>query len=127
MTDYGETATGYRGKTYAEALDGLKARLRSKISEALTLDENDWLGNAVAIWAEVENLIWEALEIARNQFDPDNAEGQGAVALAALTGTFRRDPTKGSVTVSLGLDASNTYQPGDLVAHVVGQPDNRWV
>ena len=127
MTDYGETATGFRGKTYDEALSELKARFRARISEELTLDEYDWLGNVVAICADREQLVWEALEVARNQFDPDNAEGNLAIGLAALTGTRRKDATKGTVTCSLTLDASKTFAPGALVAHVDGQPDNRWV
>lgn len=127
MTVYGETSTGFRGKTFAEAGADLRARLRARISQDLTLDAKDWLGNAVDIWADIEALLWEALEVARNQFDPDNAEGQLAVALAALTGTKRRQPTKGSVLCTLGLDAGRTFASGELVAHVEGQPDNRWV
>lgn len=127
MTDYGETATGFRGKTYDEALAELKARFRARISEELTLDEYDWLGNVVAICADREQLVWEALEVARNQFDPDNAEGSLAIGLAALTGTRRRDATKGTVLCTLGLEANKTFLPGTLVASVEGQPDNRWV
>lgn len=127
MTAYGETSTGFRGKTYDEALSELKARFRSRISEELTLDEYDWLGNVVAICADREQLVWEALEVARNQFDPDNAEGNLAIGIAAITGTRRKDATKGTVTCSLTLDANKTFAPGALVAHVEGQPDNRWV
>ena len=127
MTQYGETSTGFRGKTFAEAGADLRARLRARISQDLTLDAKDWLGNAVDVWADIEALIWEALEVARNQFDPDNAEGQLAVSLAALTGTKRRQPTKGSVLCTLGLDTGRTFAPGELVAHVEGQPENRWV
>lgn len=127
MTDYGETSAGFRGKTFAEAGADLRTRLRSKISESLTLDEKDWLGNAVDAHADIEALVWEALEVARNAFDPDNAEGASAVALASLTGTFRKQPTKGTVLCGLTLAASKTFAPGALVAHVVGQPDNRWV
>jgi uncharacterized phage protein gp47/JayE len=127
VTDYGETSTGFRSKSYDEASEELKARLRARIDPGLTLDDKDWLGNAVAIFADREALIWEALEVARNQFDPDNAEGAGAVALAALTGTVRRQATRGLVTCTLNLDASKTFAPGTLVAHVTGQPDNRWV
>lgn len=127
MTDYGETPTGWRGKTFAEAADELRARMRARISEALTLDEKDWLGNAVDIWGDIESQIWDALEVVRNAFDPDNAEGPAAIALAALTGTKQRPPTKGTVLCTVNLDASKTFLPGDLVAHVEGQPDNRWV
>ncbi len=127
MTDYGETPTGWRGKTFAEAAAELRARMRARISEALTLDEKDWLGNAVDIWGDIESQIWDAMEVVRNAFDPDNAEGPAAIALAALTGTKQRLPTKGTVPCTVNLDASKTFAPGDLVAHVEGQPDNRWV
>ncbi len=124
---YGETLTGFRAKTFAEAQAEIRQKLRARISSQLTLDEKDWLGNVVDIYADREALLWEAIEVARNQFDPDNAEGQPAIGLAALTGTKRRQPTKGIVLCTLGLDASKTFAPGALVGSVEGQPTNRWV
>ena len=82
MTDYGETTTGFRGKTFDETGADIRARMRALIDQNLTLDDKDPLGNIVDVFSDELALAWEALEVARNQFDPDNAEGQGAVALA---------------------------------------------
>lgn len=127
MTDYGELSTGFRAKLFDEIGTDVRARLRARIDENLTLDDKDPFGSFVDVVSDELNLVWEALEVARNQFDRDNAEGQGAVALAALTGTVRRQPTKGTAICTVNLDASKTFAPGALVAHVSGEPDNRWV
>lgn len=127
MTDYGETTTGYRGKTFDETGADIRTQMRALVDSNLTLDDKDPLGNIVDVFTDELALAWEALEVARNQFDPNNAEGQGAIALASLTGTLREQPTKGIVVCTVFLDASKTFAPGALVAHVAGQPDNRWV
>src|SRR4029453_12170839 len=35
--------------------------------------------------------------------------------------------TKGLVTATVDLDASQSYAPGDLAAHVSDEPTNRWL
>jgi uncharacterized phage protein gp47/JayE len=127
MTDYGETSTGFRSKTFDETGADIRARMRALIDQNLTLDDKDPLGNIVDVCSDELALAWEALEVGRNQFDPDNAEGPGAVALASVTGTKRRLPTKGTAICSVNLGASKTFLPGTMVAHVSGEPDNRWV
>jgi uncharacterized phage protein gp47/JayE len=126
LTDYGETATGFRRKTFPEIQSSIKARLRGRIDARLALDDLDWVGNAVDVFSDELDLAWQALEVARNGFDPANAEGALMVALAALTGTRRNAPTFGLCPCTLGLLAGKTFAPGDLVAHVEGDPTNRW-
>ncbi len=127
MPTYGETETGFRRKTFVEIRESMKSRLRSRVDERLTLDGKDPFGDLIESAADEISKAWETLEVARNGFDPANAEGQLMVSLAELTGTKRRDPKVGSVAVTLGLEASKTYAPGELVAHVIDEPDNRWV
>jgi len=126
VTDYGETPTGFRRKTFPEIQESIKGKLRARIDPRLTLDELDWVGNAVDVFSDELDLGWQALEVARNGFDPANAEGALMIALAALTGTKRRGPTFGVVSVTLGLAANKTFAPGTLIAHVNGDPTNRW-
>jgi len=127
LTIYGETETGFRRKTFDEVRDSIATKLRKRVDERLTLDELDWVGNLVDVVSDELDLAWQALEVARNGFDPANAEASLMVALAALTGTKRLEPSFGLAPVTLGLAASKTFQPGDLVAHVQGDPTNRWV
>lgn len=126
MTTYGETETGFRRKTFPEIQASIKEKLRKRIDTRLALDELDWVGNAVDVFSDELDLAWQGLEVARNGFDPANAEGALMVALAALTGTRRNDPTFGVCAVTLGLAASKTFPVGDLVASVQGDPTNRW-
>lgn len=126
MTTYGETETGFRRKTHAECGASIREKMRKRIDTRLALDELDWVGNTVDVFSDELDLAWQALEVARNGFDPANAEGSLMVALAALTGTKRNEPTFGLCGVTLGLAASKTFVAGDLVAHVTGDPTNRW-
>lgn len=127
MSVYGETETGWRGKTYAEIRESLRSKLRGVVHEDLTLDELDWLGNLVDGDSDELALAWEALGTVRNAFDPHNAEGQLMVALAALTGTNQRAATKGVAEGCLvTLEPNKSFAIGALVAHVQGDPTNRW-
>jgi uncharacterized phage protein gp47/JayE len=127
LTTYGESATGFRRKTHTEIGDSIREKMRKRIDTRLALDELDWVGNTVDTFSDELDLAWQALEVARNGFDPANAEASLMVALAALTGTQRGQPTFGLCLCTLGLGAAKTFAPGALVANVTGDPTNRWV
>jgi uncharacterized phage protein gp47/JayE len=126
VTDYGETETGFRRKTFPEIQASIKEKLRKRIDKRLSLDDLDWLGNAVDVFSDELDLAWQALEVARNGFDPANAEGALMINLAGVTGTRQRQATYGLCPVTLGLAPAKSFPPGDLVAHVWGDPTNRW-
>lgn len=125
---YGELETGFRRKTYAEIRGDVTSKLRRLVSEDLTLDELDWVGNLVDVFSDELSLAWEALEVARNQQDPDNAEGSMAVAAAALTGTYWRAASYGTAhDCVVTLAPNKAFAAGELVASVSGDPTNRWL
>jgi uncharacterized phage protein gp47/JayE len=123
----GITATGYQRRTLDEILISIQDRLRSGISLKLDLSERAVLGNTSNIDADQIDQLEQLIEEAYNAFDPDNASDDRFVALSLLTGVPRRGAQKGRVTVTLNLDASQSYAPGDLAAHVVDEPTNRWL
>ncbi len=120
-------STGFEPQTQAEIVEAVEAELRSKISAKLDLSERTVLGNVVQILcarlASHQDLFVEAY----NAFDPDAASDDRLRALAILTGVPPRGATKGLVTATLDLDASLSFAAGDLVAHVVDEPENRWL
>ncbi len=119
-------STGFTPRTLADVVEALQDSLRSRISDKLDLSERTVLGNVVQIFADhlvqAEGLLSESY----SAFDPDAASDDRLVALALLTGVPRRGATTGLVTVTLNLDASQSYAAGDLVAHVTNEADNRW-
>ena len=121
------TATGFSPRTLAEIVELLEAELRDRISPKLDLSERTVLGNVVQIlaaeFADLEQLAQESY----NAFDPDSASDDRLRGLAILTGVPPRSATKGLVTATVNLDASLSFAAGDLVAHVVDEPENRWV
>lgn len=127
MTIYGETETGFRRKTFDEITGDIREKMRKRIDTRLALDSLDWVGNTVDTFGDELDLAWQALEVARNGFDPANAEGALMVALAALTGTKRNDPSKGLVNATLELAANKTFTALSMIAHVTGDPANRWL
>lgn len=90
-------------------------------------DAESVIGNINNIFADRIALAYEVLEEAYNGLDPENATDDRLVALALLTGTERRGPTKGVVTVTCTLAASKTYGESELAVHVLDDPENRWV
>lgn len=126
-TIYGETETGFRRKTFDEIGAHIREKMRKRIDTRLALDSLDWVGNTVDVFSDELDLGWQALEVARNGFDPANAEGALMVALAALTGTRRNDPTTGLCACTLELEADKTFAAETMIGHVRGDPTNRWV
>jgi hypothetical protein len=49
-----------------------------------------------------------------------------AAGASDLIGASPGPPTRGLVTVTLGLLDAQSFAPGTLVAHVIGEPLNRW-
>ena len=122
------TQTGFTPRSLAEIVETLEDSLRARISDKLDLSERTVAGNLVQIFADhlaqVEQLVAEAYDA----FDPTAASDDRLVALALLTGVPRRGATKGLVTATLNLSAAFTgAAPGDLVAHVTNEANNRWV
>lgn len=119
--------TGFSPRTLAEIVELIEGELRDRISPKLDLSERTVLGNVVQILAAEFDSLEQLAQEAYNAFDPDSASDDRLRALAILTGVPPRGATKGLVTVTLDLDASLSFAAGDLVAHVVDEPENRWV
>jgi uncharacterized phage protein gp47/JayE len=121
------TATGYARRTLDVVLVQLQSYLRDKVSLKLDLSERTVLGNWSNLAADHIDQLEQLLEECYNAWDPDNASDDRFVALSLLSGVPRRGETHGLVTVTLDLDASQSYAPGDLAAHVIDEPGNRWI
>lgn len=121
------TATGYQRRTLDVILERVQTFLRDKISAKLDLSEKTVLGNSSNIDAVAVDELEQLVEEAYNAFDPDNASDDRLVALALLNGVTRRGASKGLVTATITLASSQSYAPGDLAAHVVDEPTNRWL
>ncbi len=121
------TDTGFSRPIQPELAESIATDQRSNISSQLDLSESTVLGNVNNIVADRLALAYEILEEAYNGMDPDNATGDRLVALALLTGTERRGPQEGSVTITATLEGSLVFSPGELVVHAEDDPENRWV
>lgn len=121
------TATGYSRRTLDTVLTSIQGFLRDKISLKLDLTERAVLGNWSNLAADHIDQLEQLVEESYHAFDPDNASNDRFVALALLSGVPRRGETTGLVTVTLDLDAAQSYAPGDLAAHVEDEPGNRWL
>lgn len=123
---FGMTTVGFVRKTFAEAFSVVTTRLKQTIDSRLVLDETTPLGNVTTTLLDQVAELWELAEEAYYAFDPDNAVGQQMVSLAALTGTYRRAATVGTVYATVNLAPNRDYAPGTLVAHEDSNPENRW-
>jgi uncharacterized phage protein gp47/JayE len=124
----GITTTGFQRKILDEILTDIATQQRARISSSLDVSERTVVGNLNAIFADHISQAWEVLEEAYSAFDPDNASDDRLVALALLSGVERQDAQTGLVTATVVTGAAFTgAAAGGLVAHVVDEPENRWV
>lgn len=122
----GLTTDGFQRATMEDLVDETTSELRGAISAQLDLSESTVIGNINTILCDKLAQAWEVLEEAVAGLDPEIATEARLVSLALLTGVKRRPPQKGLVTCTIALDAAQSYGPGDLVAHVLDDPDNLW-
>jgi uncharacterized phage protein gp47/JayE len=115
------------------AIDDLQTRrarkvaaLRAGISSVLDVSADTPIGQLVDISNEHDQQLAELLQEIYSAFDPEQATNQSLDALCSITGTYRREATKGTVTLKLNLDAATTVSSGSQAA-VSGDPDNIWV
>jgi len=125
---YGLLTTGFVEKPLATIMAELEAAQRA--SPALG---DDWdtstespTGQLNGTFAAQLASAWEAVGVVYRSRDPRFGSFAGLDAVCSLTGTERRAASKGTVTLSVTLNAGVTL-PAGSIAHVAGQPSNRWV
>jgi uncharacterized phage protein gp47/JayE len=124
----GLEATGWVAKTAAQFAADIEAELRASSAFGPEVDTSgeSILGQLIGVVATQLASVHEAAGVVYNSRDPRAASFAGLDAVCSLTGTARRAATKGSVTLSVTLNAGVTL-PAGAIAHVAGQPSNRWV
>lgn len=103
----------------------LKEDLRGKVSANIDLEPDSPNGQVVTIFARQLATLWELAAAVYGARDPNQATGRSLTALAALTGTTRKDETYSKVTCTVNLDPG-TYAVGDLVGSVNNDPSARF-
>lgn len=125
---YGLTSTGFVEKP-VETID-------AEIAAAQRADPalgDDWDTSAESPSGALNGIIaaklgevWELGGMVYRSRDPRAATFAGLEAVCSFTGARRKDATKGTVTLRMQLAGSYTLPVGSI-AHVDGQPTNRWV
>ncbi len=123
---FGVTPTGFSAKTLEETLAEIETEERSEISSTLDTSASSPIGQLNGIFASKIRELWELAQASYDSFNPDNVSDFSQTVLALITGTQRNGATKSQVFCDVDLDAG-TYAPGDLIAHVTGDPDSRFV
>lgn len=123
----GLTDTGFEAKTLEEILAEIEQRQRDDISPALNQSAASVIGQLNAIYADRERRLWELAQALYSGFDPSQATGDAFERIAEITGTFREGATKSTVDCTVNVDDGFSAVAGDMVAHVDGDPDARFV
>jgi len=124
MTDQ-LTAAGLEIDDLATRKAVMKAAIRSACGANLDLSPDQPDGQFVEIFAERVQSALEVLQEVYASLDLDEASGDSLTSLCSLTGAHRRASTYGTTTLTLTLAATTTV-PAGSVAHVLGDPTNRW-
>lgn len=125
---YGLLSTGFVEKPLSVILEEVATAQRA--SPALG---SDWDTSAESPGGQINAAFgaqlasaWEAIGLVYRSRVPGGASFAGLDALCGITGTEREPARKGTVTLTVLLGAGVTL-PAGSIAHVTGQPGNRWV
>jgi len=122
----GLTPTGFEVPTVADLLATIEAEERATLGADLDVSPETPLGQVNSIMAAALRSPWEALGAVYRGRDPRFSTGDQLDAVVALAGSARRPATYSTVSLSVSLAAGESL-PAGSVAHVVGQPNARWV
>lgn len=123
----GLSSTGFETKTLETIKSEIEADEKAAISPALNVEADTSLGQLNGIVSSKLAEVWELAQAVWAAGDPDMASGFQLTALAALTGTTREPATRTSVEATVNIDDGTSFAPGDLVAHIAGDPTARFV
>jgi uncharacterized phage protein gp47/JayE len=125
---YGLTSTGFNRKTLAIIKSEIEEAVRTASAFGTDTDTSaeSVIGQLVGIFANQLSIGWETLEAVYNARSPNGATSAALDNLCALTGVVRLPATKGTVMLTVRLNAGVTL-PAGSIARVAGQPSNRWV
>jgi len=122
----GLTSTGFVVKTVAAMLSEVEPAQKALLGADLDVSVEGPLGQINGVFAAQLGEAWEALGLLYNARVPTGAAFAGLDGLVEITGLERLAATKGTTTVRVTLGAGVTLLTGSI-AHVTGQPTNRWV
>lgn len=124
---YGVTDEGFVIKPLDVIEQEIKDKQLADINPALDQTATGPLGQLNGIFSAKVREVWELIEATYNAFNPDSATGASLDNDAALCpGIIRNAATKSTVTARCNLD-NGTYAIGELIAHVTGDADARFV
>ncbi len=118
----GFSSTGLTIKTLEECRAEIVADFLENIDPTLDLSETEPMGQAVAICAQREAILWELIQTLAYAIDPDAAEDWLLDSLCALTGTLREPAKKSTVTVNCNVNNNTSFTAGQITLNVAGQP-----
>ncbi len=123
----GVTSEGFVAKTLEEIKGEIETDELDTIDPSLNLQPEQPIGQINAIISRKLAEVWELAQVAYNAFDRGSAEGLLLDNIGGLTGTPREAASKSVVEVTLDLDASFSKGIGEMMAHVTGQPEIKFV
>lgn len=107
----GVTAEGFERPTFEDIENDLRERAREVLGPVNTGPESA-IGQQIAVQAEREALIWEALEAVYLGQYPRSASGLSLDGAVQLTGVTRLSATRTTVQVDLSGDPGTTIPEG---------------
>lgn len=119
-------ATGITIPTIEDLLEELAINFRAEVDPNMNVEPDAMMGRFIGIISDLARRAWEDVQASYNATDPDFAEGRALDAVCAITGVKRKAATYSTVTATFNVDAGATIPIG-AVAHVAGDPSNRWV
>lgn len=123
---FGLQPTGFVPKTIDDVLGEIESDEQTNLGADIDLSSESAVGQLNAIVAPKLVDLWQLAQTVYNARVPNGASFTALDDLCGITGTTRLAATKGTVTLSVTLNAGVTL-PAGSVASVPGQPSNLWI
>lgn len=116
-------ANGLVIDTVDEILADLEIRVRDALGQEIETGPTSPLGQILGIFANALRLNQEGIAAAYSAYYRGSASGVNLARVGSLTGSGRLGATPSRVVVQVTTAAPVNLAPGELVAHVIDQPD----
>jgi len=118
---YGVTPQGFVSKPYSELVEETNGDVLGQVQN-VDLSPDQPLGQVIGIICGKLAEVWELGEVAYDNTNRGNAEGDQLDNIGSITGTIRLGESPSLVPVVCVFNAAGTHAPGSLVISLVGLP-----
>jgi uncharacterized phage protein gp47/JayE len=122
---YGLTPTGFNIPRYDEILSEINAAFISAFGPAINLRADEFLGQAIRVFAARETIVWQQQLGVYNSRYPETAQGINLDNVSSIT-AIERLPATFSLVTGIATGTLGTIIPAGSIVSVINDSDSKF-